>query len=90
MGEKGGKGRKDAGAADELGPISLHDLTGQQEQLAVRASWLYYMEGQTQEQIARTLGINRIRINRILAAARESGLVQVRINSRLASRADRF
>lgn len=70
---------------DDLGPVSIHDLTGQQEQLAVRASWLYYMEGQTQEHIARTLGINRIRVNRILAAARESGLVQVRINSRLAS-----
>lgn len=66
-------------------PITVSDLTGQQEQIAVRASWLYYMEGQTQEQIAKTLGINRIRINRILAAARETGLVQVRINSRLTS-----
>ncbi len=53
--------------------------------VATRAAWLYFMEGQTQEQIARHLGLNRIRINRILAAARESGLVQVRINTPLAS-----
>ena len=85
MSEKAGAKGKDQGLDGSFGPISLHDLTGQQEQIAVRASWLYYMEGQTQEQIARTLGINRIRVNRVLAAARESGLVQVRINSRLSS-----
>jgi DNA-binding transcriptional regulator LsrR (DeoR family) len=54
-------------------------------QTATRAAWLYYIEGQTQEQIAHHLGINRIRINRILAAARDSGIVQVRINTPLAS-----
>jgi DNA-binding transcriptional regulator LsrR (DeoR family) len=67
---------------DEDGPL---DLSDRQQQTALRASWLYYMEGQTQEQIARILGINRVRVNRILAAARDSGLVQVRINSRLTS-----
>ena len=51
------------------------------QQIATRAAWLYYIEGQTQEQIARHLGINRIRINRILAAARDSGLVQIRVTT---------
>lgn len=85
MNERADLNDRDRPADGNIGSIALHDLTGQQEQIAVRASWLYYMEGQTQEQIARALGINRIRVNRILAAARESGLVQVRINSRLAS-----
>lgn len=57
--------------------------TGHDVQTATRAAWLYFVEGMTQEQIARHLGLNRIRVNRMLATARESGLVQVRINSGL-------
>lgn len=53
------------------------------QQVATRAAWLYFMEGRTQGEIADHLGMNRVRINRILAAARESGLVQIRINGRL-------
>jgi DNA-binding transcriptional regulator LsrR (DeoR family) len=70
----------------EIAPASVVPLptADRDVQMATRAAWLYYIEGQTQEQIARHLGINRIRVNRILAAARDSGLVQVRINTPLA------
>ena len=46
-----------------------------------RASWYYYIEGLTQNDIAARLGVHRTRVNRILAQARSRGIVQVRINS---------
>lgn len=56
-----------------------------EQQLHVRAAWLYFMEGMTQADIARQLGTTRLRINRILADARRSGLVSIAINSPLTS-----
>ena len=53
--------------------------------LPVRVAWLYYMEGQTQDRIAARLGLTRLRVNRLLGEARDSGLVSIAINSRLAS-----
>ena len=52
------------------------------EQLSVRVAWLYYMEGLTQDRIGARLGITRLRVNRLLAEAREQGLVSIAINSR--------
>src|SRR5688572_16671511 len=59
-------------------------MTGE-NQLEVRAAWLYYMEGLTQAEIARRLGTTRLRINRILVEARHNGLVGITLNSELAS-----
>ncbi|HLA45059.1 MAG TPA: sugar-binding transcriptional regulator [Aggregatilineales bacterium] len=39
----------------------------------------YYLENQTQAEIARSLGISRSRVSRHLTAAREMGLVEIRI-----------
>ncbi len=55
-----------------------------EEQLRTRVAWLYYIEGLTQEQVAGKLGLSRLKVLRTLAACREEGVVQVRINSRLA------
>ena len=55
-----------------------------EEQLATRAAWLYFISGLTQAQIGKKLGINRIRVNRLLAFARDAGLVQINITGRLA------
>lgn len=52
--------------------------------MTVRVAWLYYMEGLTQDRIATQLGLTRLRVNRILGEARASGLVSIKINSRLA------
>ncbi|HWI83494.1 sugar-binding transcriptional regulator [Ramlibacter sp.] len=55
------------------------------DEAAVRAAWLYYMEGLTQDRVAARLGTTRLRVNRLLGEARASGLVGITINSRLAS-----
>jgi lsr operon transcriptional repressor len=57
----------------------------EEDQAAVRAAWLYYMEGLTQDRVAEQLGMTRLRVNRLLGEARSSGLVGITINSRLAS-----
>ncbi len=67
-------------AAGEL-PVNLESGA---EQQATRAAWLYFVAGLTQAQIGKKLGINRIRVNRLLAQAREQGLVQIRITGRMA------
>lgn len=50
-----------------------------EQELRARAAWHYYVEGLTQEQISELLGVGRIKVHRILAAAREEGVVQFRI-----------
>ena len=56
-----------------------------EEQVATRAAWLYFVAGLTQAQIGKKLGLNRTRVNRLLAHARDQGLVQINITGRLAS-----
>lgn len=51
------------------------------EPFAARAAWLYFIEEMTQSEIANVLGATRFKINRTLAEARTSGLVQIHINS---------
>ncbi|MBX6321395.1 MAG: sugar-binding transcriptional regulator [Rhodospirillaceae bacterium] len=56
-----------------------------EEELQARVAWYYYVGNLTQQQIAARIGSNRVRVNRLLAASRESGLVQITINSKIAS-----
>jgi len=51
--------------------------------LRIRACWLYYKEGMTQDQVAREIGTTRTKVLRMLAAARADGIVQVRVTSNL-------
>ena len=46
-----------------------------------RAAWLYYNDGLTQNQIADMLGVSRIKVSRLLEKGRQSGLIELRINS---------
>lgn len=48
-------------------------------QLLIDAARMYYLEGLDQGQVGRRLGLSRSSVSRILASARESGIVQVRI-----------
>jgi len=48
--------------------------------IMVRAAWLYHVGGLTQEEVAAKLGVHRTRIVRLLAEARERGLVSVTIH----------
>jgi DNA-binding transcriptional regulator LsrR (DeoR family) len=52
-----------------------------EEQAMAQAAWLYYVGGFNQEETARRLGTTRARVNKMLADARESGLVSISINS---------
>jgi lsr operon transcriptional repressor len=54
-----------------------------EEELQARVAWHYYVGNLTQQEIAQLIGSNRVRVNRLLAASRESGMVQITINSRL-------
>lgn len=55
-----------------------------EEELQTRVAWHYYVGNMTQQEIAQLLGTNRVRVNRLLAAGRESGLVRITIDSRIA------
>lgn len=46
----------------------------------IRVAWLYHVEGLTQDGIAQRLGITRVRVQRLLAQAREEGIVRVTIS----------
>ena len=48
-------------------------------QMLIDAARMYYIEGLDQGQVGRRLGLSRSSVSRILANARESGIVQVRI-----------
>src|SRR5690625_2268313 len=48
-------------------------------QQAYRAATMYYLQNQTMEVIGSTLGVSRSTVSRLLAAAREAGLVQVSV-----------
>lgn len=54
------------------------------EQTRIRAAWLYHVEGMTQSEVAKALGVNRIMITRLLSDARKRGEVVVRIKSEFA------
>src|ERR1700757_818181 len=48
--------------------------------LAARAAWLYYVAGNTQQEIARKLQISRPVAQRLVALALEQGIVKVRVH----------
>ena len=54
------------------------------DELRVRAAWLYYVEGLTQAEVSKKLGVNRIMITRLLSEARGRGEVIIRLKSDLA------
>src|SRR6476659_10614418 len=60
-----------------------YEIPGYLEQI-VRAAWLYHVAGNTQEQTADLLGISRVKVNRLLAEAREFGIVNISIEHRFA------
>ena len=55
------------------------------QEIRIRAAWLYYVEGLTQQETARLLKINRVQVTRLLAEARKRGEVDIRINALISS-----
>ena len=54
------------------------------DELRLRAAWIYYMEGETQHNVAAILGVNRITVTRLLSEARRRGEVSIQIKGKLA------
>ncbi|WP_163577375.1 sugar-binding transcriptional regulator [Halomonas faecis] len=52
---------------------------------AARAAWMSYVGGITQDEIAQQLGVSRPGVQRLLALARQEGLVKVHIDHPIAS-----
>lgn len=52
---------------------------------AARAGWLYYVAGNTQDQIATKLGVSRQSAQRLVSLAMSEGLVKVRIDHPIAN-----
>ncbi|MGI9452590.1 MAG: sugar-binding transcriptional regulator [Geminicoccaceae bacterium] len=51
----------------------------------MRAAWLSYVGGYTQEQIAQRLGVSRVKVHRLSSLAQDMGFVKVSIEHELAS-----
>ena len=48
--------------------------------ILARVATLYYVDDRTQEEIARALGISRVKVGRLLRKARAEGVVEIRIH----------
>ncbi|WP_159716369.1 sugar-binding transcriptional regulator [Geminicoccus flavidas] len=59
--------------------------TEPRRELAARAAWLWYVKGDTQEEIARSLGLSRAAVQRLVAQALAERLVSVRIQHPIAA-----
>lgn len=51
-----------------------------EEEIMVKISWLYYREGNTQQEIAKKLGLSRSKVGRILAKALALGIVEIKLS----------
>lgn len=51
------------------------------QDILVQAARLYYLEDKSQGEIAKALGLSRSTVSRILTAAREQGVVEIRIHA---------
>lgn len=55
--------------------MNINQLTDAQISEYTRVAYYYYKEGSTQEQIAKRMNMSRQRVNRILSACIEYGIV---------------
>ncbi|MFR2149945.1 MAG: sugar-binding domain-containing protein [Christensenellales bacterium] len=52
-----------------------------EDALMIKAAWYYYFENMTQQAIADRLSISRMRVIKLLDAARQNGVIQFRLRS---------
>ena len=50
-----------------------------EESLMIKIAWYYYFENMTQQSVADTLGISRMRVIKLLDRARQTGIIQFRL-----------
>jgi DNA-binding transcriptional regulator LsrR (DeoR family) len=66
-------------------PRELKERQQKRLELAARAAWLYYMAGNTQDQIAAKLNVSRQAAQRLVAAAVSEGLITFRLDHPIAA-----
>ncbi len=54
-----------------------------QQELRVRAAWIYFIEGRTQQEVAEALGVNRVMVTRLLSEAKRRGEVSINVTSEI-------
>lgn len=57
-----------------------------EEFITTKAAWYYYEENMTQQQIAEKLGMNRMKVIKLLESARQAGIIQFHFRSDSARR----
>lgn len=60
-------------------PTTATQRGSDDRRLWVRAARLYYESDLTQEQIGEQLGLSRVKVNRVLRAARDAGIVEIHV-----------
>jgi DNA-binding transcriptional regulator LsrR (DeoR family) len=66
-------------------PKEIGDRQQRRLDLAARAAWLYYIAGNTQDQIARKLNVSRQAAQRMVATAVAEGLIKFRLDHPIAA-----
>ena len=66
----------------------MSDDDQSEQDMMVRAAWLSYVAGLTQNEIAAILGVSRVKVARLIADARANGLVTIDIDHRLSAMCD--
>lgn len=64
-------------------PKTARQFDDPQHEQRVRAAWIYYVEGRTQQEVSKELGVNRVTVTRLLSEAKRRSEVTVSINSSL-------
>ena len=59
----------------------MNNAVHYEDALMVKAAWYYYFENMTQQAIADRLSISRMRVIKLLDAARQNGVIQFRLRS---------
>ena len=63
----------------------MNEREQSEHDLMVRAAWLSYVAERTQNEIATILGVSRVKVARLIADAKASGIVTIDIDHRLSS-----
>src|SRR5918996_2312070 len=67
------------GGSALLGEKRMSVSAPNDDDLLVQVAWLYYVGGSSQEDIAQRVGLSRFKITRLLAKARDRGVVKISI-----------
>ena len=64
-------------------PTTPSPLEDPQRAQRIRAAWIYYIEGKTQNEVAQILGLNRVAVTRLLSEAKRRREVVITVRSDL-------